>query len=354
MKQEDNFSLINVKYKNQIDELGIGAMTGAQLNAFFAILATFKNINPKDPIKTFTFKEFRKLAELPDTYINNNKMEEFLQSILPKITSGSIKLETENYSSVFVLFERIDVDHQNKTISVVMSQSCVQYFNEYLKGSYTSFPLIGVLKLKSKYSKILFKALSRYKYTGRYEMDYDYFIQNVLRTPKSLERFKIANTVVSPAIKELTENGCFENLQVYYSKDPNNGRKIAKICITFKPIAISEQNDEEEIQNDAESFNNFEKILKENNNVDDAKKNKPYKVLYYDYELHDWNYYYEYETLEFAKMNLELIPDKTFKYRIYLESENKEEELVYTNATDEEIAKIEEELKKYEENSLPF
>lgn len=344
--------LTKVKYKNEIDELNIASMTSSELNAFCALLSSFKNVDPKDPIRTFSFKQFRELANLPTNFIRNEKMESFLEQMIKKITAGTININTYEYFSTFVLFERITVSREKKTISAVMSQSCIQYFCNYLKGYYTTFPLIDFVKLKSKYAKLLYRALSRYKSSGEYICEYDYFINNVLCAPKSFERYRILSTIVNPAVKELKKSNYFKDLVVLFSKDPNNSRRYQNIYFKFSPSPTVESLDES--FNKTQSGRDLNEVFKSKNNQKNEEDKRLFSVYQYIKDLDIWDFYFSYPTLKEAKESFILIQlGDGEKYKITKKQENGEEIIIDTNVSAEELGKIGKGVAE-ETDELPF
>lgn len=352
MNEEKKKVTPRVTYKNQIDELGIGTMSATQLNAYFAILSTFKNVTSDTVRRDFTFSKFRNLAKLPTNYIRNEKMQEFLDEMSTKITAGTISINTYKYSSTFVLFERMDVDKEQKTISVVMSQSCVQYFNRYLQGVYTSFPLIELLKLKGKYAKLLYKTLQRRKYNGIYTCDYNDLINNILCVPETLKRHKVAYAVLNPAIKELQDNGLFKDMKVFYSYKKNNKKQIKDISFVFNPKDL--ENTSKENLPIFKGDEEFDKILKDKdqleNNID---QNRPFALYLYLKEFDMWDFQYSYPSLEDAKESYIIQLNEEEKYKITELKDNGVEVIVDTNVSAEELEKIGKGVDK-ELDSLPF
>lgn len=331
-----------VVYKNDVDELGISTMSASQLNAFFGILSTLKGIQKEDPIKTYSFKEFRDLANLSTDHVSNSEMEDFLNGILPKIFSGYIKVKTEYSTTVFSLFDRITVNRADKTISIVVGSTCVEYFNNFLGGYYTSFPLFKLLQLKSKYAKILFKQLSRYKSEGRYECDYDQFIENILHVPKSVPRFKVKSAILTPAINELKNNNCFEDIKLLYTNDESDSRRYKNIRIEFKPVL----NDKKiiEFNGTTNSEKQLATVFKEKEEINGIVNR--YEV--YEHNESHWEFVYVARTLELAQA---YITESSFypygNYKVVYKSPEGGEKIVYTNLSEEE-------LKDLESETLPF
>ncbi|MCR5308859.1 MAG: replication initiation protein [Bacilli bacterium] len=352
MNEENKKVTPRVTYKNQIDELGIGTMSATQLNAYFAILSTFKNVTSDTVRRDFTFSKFRNLANLPTNYIRNEKMQEFLDEMSTKITAGTISINTYKYSSTFVLFERMDVDKERKTISVVMSQSCVQYFNRYLQGVYTSFPLIELLKLKGKYAKLLYKTLQRRKYNGHYTCDYNDFINNILCVPETLKRHKVAYAVLNPAIKELQDNGLFKDMKVFYSYDENNKKQIKDISFVFNPKDFENTSNENLpfFKGDEE----FDRILKDKDRLENTDQNRPFCFYTYLEDFDIWELYFNYPTLKEAKECFGMVQLKeNEKYKITELKDNGEEVIVDTNVSAEELENIGKGVAE-ELDNLPF
>ena len=349
MNDSIQVSEITVKVKSPISKLGLSSMSAVELNVYHAILSSFKNVKEEDPIRTFTFSDFRKLAQLPRDYIRNEKMEDFLIKMSEKVVNANVKLFTKDYHSTFGLFERFTVDLNKKTISIVMTKTCCQFFNNYILGHYTCFPLIELLTLKSKYAKNLYRTLARYKFEGSYECEYNHFITNVLGCTPKTERYKVNSKIISPAVKELNDNNCFENLTTYFIKDSKNPKVIDKIGFRFTPF--SRQKEENGVQSTyvSEADKEFGKVLE---SVERAETNdgleESFALFAYDLDLRDWNSVNTYSTLEDAKL-WGCTTRSDDKIKIIDIKENK---IVYTNTTDEEIEELQ---KQYDSNnSLPF
>ena len=238
MKREIKPNNDVVLYDNKINnEINLAQLSSIEINVIESIFSTLKDKGSSEIITSFS--DFRKMAKIAPTYFKDSELQGLIESTLNNLSNGSITVKTKDYWTKFAIFEMLFVDNKNRQIKYKVSNPFIQYFNA-VQGGYTLFPLIDLVTLKSKYSKLIYLQLIRFRSTGIFETDYDHFMYDILGAPETLKKGGKANSVVLyPALDELSDKKLFYNLDVDFKKDRKNRHHTSRIRITFDPTTYS-------------------------------------------------------------------------------------------------------------------
>lgn len=223
-----------VRYKNEINKLNLTLLNPGELNIFIAMLSLVKN-KGIEKIEV-DYDNFRKMARV-DKNVNDNEFGSLVINTLSKVGAGSILLDTEQKFMMFAIFDRVEVDKVTKKMSFNLSDTFVTYFNNFLTN-YTSFPLNDFIEIKSKYAKLLYKALMQFNGTGRYYENYDKFVSEVLEIPSTTARNNINYKYITPSVERIRMSGAIPDLRVNLIKKQN---KTVAIEFAWTPVNISDR-----------------------------------------------------------------------------------------------------------------
>ena len=233
---KNDLTQIEVKYKNQINGLDFRKLNPGELNVAMSIFSTLKNQETRDV--TLNYDKFRSISKITTKDFSNKEIETLIKNTFTKIGAGNLIVETDKSFTMFPLFDKLHIDKENGLINYRVSEMFVDYFNYFLK-EYTSFPLIEFVSLKGKYAKNLYRLLMQYKNTGFYREEYNSFLYETLGAPKTILRKKCNNQIITPAIKELKELGCFKDISCSFVKE---GKEIKDIIFNFSVIRPNPEN----------------------------------------------------------------------------------------------------------------
>ena len=184
----------------------------------------------KTELICLTFDELKKLINYKFT--GNDRFYNDLKAMYRKLINLSISFETgergKRIWTEFILFIKYVVDEQEKTVKIKINPDFYYILNE-ITTNFTRFELSEFTKLKSIYSKQMFKLLAQYNTTGIYNISIDDF-RKKLDIPRSYRMTHINKSVLTPILTELPSY--FKNLKLEKIK---KGRNIDRLKFTFSP-----------------------------------------------------------------------------------------------------------------------
>lgn len=234
-----------VKYHNDFsNNIILKNFTANELNFLMAICSKMKNQETNEVIF-----EFSTLKELIKWDNNNNKLFiESLRNTNKKLLSLNFEIPNEEaeYGGFiqFVLFPTFDVLPKSKQLKVSVN-SKFSYLLNGLSSNFTRFELENFTILQSKYCKILYKELMKFKSTGYAIFKIEEF-KKKLDIPISYRMTDINKKIFIPAKKEFSK--VFQKFDFDKIK---KGREITHIQFNFslKNEKNKEENLEKEIIN---------------------------------------------------------------------------------------------------------
>ncbi|MFS6717176.1 RepB family plasmid replication initiator protein, partial [Staphylococcus aureus] len=157
-----------------------------------------------------------------------NRFANDLDNVYKKMLNLTIRYEDDDVIERFVLFNHYRIHKREQYLEISTSSNLKHILNS-ITNNFTKFELKEMTRLKSTYSKNMFRLLKQYKHTGYLKIHIDDF-KNRLDIPKSYRMTDINKNVFKPIIIEL--GSIFNNLTINKIK-AKKGRKIEWIEFTF-------------------------------------------------------------------------------------------------------------------------
>lgn len=214
-----------VKYHNSMNDISFKKFSAVELDLFFSICYKLREKGTEEV--QITFEEIKKLSKY-NRKGTINDFYEYLKSIYDKLIQLNFSYEDDGKYIKFILFTGYEIDKEKQYIDVAINKKFEFVFNE-LTSNFTRFELEQFTKLRSSYSKQLFKLLSQFNFTGNFIISLDDF-KKKLNIPASYKMHNIDSRVLNPILLEL--KFYFKNLKLEKIK---KGRNIDRLKFTFSP-----------------------------------------------------------------------------------------------------------------------
>ncbi|MEW7586975.1 RepB family plasmid replication initiator protein [Staphylococcus aureus] len=215
-----------VVYKNEMNLVPLRRFTATEINLFFAMCNKLKEQDTNT--LRLSFDELKKLSNYSPETRNINRLANDLDNVYKKMLNLTIRYEDDDVIERFVLFNHYRIHKREQYLEISTSSNLKHILNS-ITNNFTKFELKEMTRLKSTYSKNMFRLLKQYKHTGYLKIHIDDF-KNRLDIPKSYRMTDINKNVFKPIIIEL--GSIFNNLTINKIK-AKKGRKIEWIEFTF-------------------------------------------------------------------------------------------------------------------------
>lgn len=215
-----------VVYKNEMNLVPLRRFTATEINLFFAMCNKLKEQDTNT--LRLSFDELKKLSNYSPETRNINRFANDLDNVYKKMLNLTIRYEDDDVIERFVLFNHYRIHKREQYLEISTSSNLKHILNS-ITNNFTKFELKEMTRLKSTYSKNMFRLLKQYKHTGHLKIHIDDF-KNRLDIPKSYRMTDINKNVFKPIIIEL--GSIFNNLTINKIK-AKKGRKIEWIEFTF-------------------------------------------------------------------------------------------------------------------------
>ncbi|HGZ9346117.1 TPA: replication initiation protein [Staphylococcus aureus] len=215
-----------VVYKNEMNLVPLRRFTATEINLFFAMCNKLKEQDTNT--LRLSFDELKKLSNYSPETRNINRFANDLDNVYKKMLNLTIRYEDDDVIERFVLFNHYRIHKREQYLEISTSSNLKHILNS-ITNNFTKFELKEMTRLKSIYSKNMFRLLKQYKHTGYLKIHIDDF-KNRLDIPKSYRMTDINKNVFKPIIIEL--GSIFNNLTINKIK-AKKGRKIEWIEFTF-------------------------------------------------------------------------------------------------------------------------
>lgn len=217
-----------VVYHNEMNLVPLRNFTPVEIDLLFAMCNKLKE--QADDVIRIDFKDLKQLSNYDANTRNIKRFINDLQRVYDKMLTITYKLETSTKIKRFVLFHTYEIDKEQRYIEISTNPN-LKYLLNNITSNFTKFELEEFSKLKSSYSKNMYRLLKQYKHTGFFKIKIEDF-RDRLDIPDSYRMTNITQKVLKPIISEL--DGIFSNLQINKIK-ASKGRKIAYIEFLFEP-----------------------------------------------------------------------------------------------------------------------
>ncbi|WP_053000006.1 replication initiation protein [Staphylococcus aureus] len=215
-----------VVYKNEMNLVPLRRFTATEINLFFAMCNKLKEQDTNT--LRLSFDELKKLSNYSPETRNINRFANDLDNVYKKMLNLTTRYEDDDVIERFVLFNHYRIHKREQYLEISTSSNLKHILNS-ITNNFTKFELKEMTRLKSTYSKNMFRLLKQYKHTGYLKIHIDDF-KNRLDIPKSYRMTDINKNVFKPIIIEL--GSIFNNLTINKIK-AKKGRKIEWIEFTF-------------------------------------------------------------------------------------------------------------------------
>lgn len=217
-----------VKYNNELNGIGLKNWTKEDLNFFFAIIAEARDKGTAELY--FTIDHLIEVTGY--TKANNKRTNDFLWELCNKASTLRWIEYMKRIIPLFSLFET-DVDENENVIGIKVELSKhYEYILNQLTANFTSFELEEFLKLKSIYSKQLYRHLKQWRTVGAKEFKIEEF-REILNIPESYTLGDINKRVMKPILNELPR--AFQNLTVETTKADRRGQPVTGYIFEWSP-----------------------------------------------------------------------------------------------------------------------
>lgn len=216
-----------VVYHNEMNLVPLRNFTPVEIDLLFAMCNKLKE--QADDVIRIDFKDLKQLSNYDANTRNIKRFINDLQRVYDKMLTITYKLETSTKIKRFVLFHTYEIDKEQRYIEISTNPN-LKYLLNNITSNFTKFELEEFSKLKSSYSKNMYRLLKQYKHTGFFKIKIEDF-RDRLDIPDSYRMTNITQKVLKPIISEL--DGIFSNLQINKIK-ASKGRKIAYIEFVFE------------------------------------------------------------------------------------------------------------------------
>ncbi|MGL4904945.1 MAG: replication initiation protein [Cetobacterium sp.] len=242
-----------VRFNNDLNSVTFGKFKEKELDLFFSICFKLKELGTNEV--EISFEELKELSQ----YSNRNKINFIndLESTYNKMLELNIKIRHSELSfDRFNLFSEYNIFGENKKIKIKVSEKFEYLLNKIL-GNYTKFDLIDFVRLKSIYSKNIFKLLKQWESVKEYKISIIDF-KEYLGVSDKYTTANFNTRVLGPIMQDLPQH--FDGLKLEKIK---TGKKITHLKFVWtqkKEKIVDKEKIEIEI---TESLNQiFEKVKK--------------------------------------------------------------------------------------------
>ncbi len=260
-----------VKYHNKMNEIAFRKFSSIELNMFFSIC--YKMKEKRTNLVKLSFEDLKKLIKYK--YTGLDRFISDLESMYDKIINVSFRIGDSRNFTKFIVFTTYKINSDEHYIEISLNKEFENILND-LTSNFTRFELEEFTKLRSSYSKQMFKLLAQYNSTGIYIISIEEF-KRLLDIPVSYRPHHIDQRVLKPILEEL--QFYFKNLKVEKIKKKRSIEKFKFIFAKRKDktgnsdngkIVIADMREFEEIQREQsesqkrkdefESLNRSEKV----------------------------------------------------------------------------------------------
>lgn len=226
-----------VRYNNGLNTTPLRGFTPVEMDIFWAVVSTMKMKGTKEV--TFSFSRFRALANYDrrekDSFYNA------LRSMSDKLGTLTYRYEDKEVYDQLWLFQRFRINKDDETVTIKANEE-FEFILNSISSNFTRFEMDNMTKLKSGYSKELYRHLMQFRsnqtQSGYWVVSVEDF-KRALSIPDSYRMSNINVRVIEQAKKEFlapdpeTGRPIFEYFEVEKIK-ARRGNKIDRLKCIFK------------------------------------------------------------------------------------------------------------------------
>ena len=213
-----------VKYHNNFNSVVLKNFNGVEIDLLMAICSKLKNEDINE-IK-LEFSDLRRMVN--SKHRGELRFIQNLEQMYKKLLNLSIRIETEDKITNFILFTKYEILKKQKIIIIKINEEFKFLLNKLI-NNFTRFELNEFISLKSNYSKEIYRRLKQFKHTGIWKIKMNNF-RELLNIPEKYRMSEIDKRVLKISMEEL--NKYFNNFKIIKIK---KGRKIEFLEFKFVP-----------------------------------------------------------------------------------------------------------------------
>ena len=213
-----------VKYHNNFNSVALKNFNGVEIDLLMAICSKLKNEDINE-IK-LEFSDLRRMVN--SKHRGELRFIQNLEQMYKKLLNLSIRIETEDKITNFILFTKYEILKKQKIIIIKINEEFKFLLNKLI-NNFTRFELNEFISLKSNYSKEIYRRLKQFKHTGIWKIKMNNF-RELLNIPEKYRMSEIDKKVLKISMEEL--NKYFNNFKIIKIK---KGRKIEFLEFKFVP-----------------------------------------------------------------------------------------------------------------------
>lgn len=218
-----------VKYHNDLNSLPMRNWSSEEMDLFFTLIMTIRDEGTELlRIDGETLKEFT------GTNTRNSYWYKMVDDFCSKSIALKYREEADGKVIYRSLFDVISFDAEERYVEIEVSKN-FEYIVNKLAKSFTVWELKEFTKLRSTYSKTMYRILKQWRILGKKEFSIDQF-RDVLDIPKSYTANNINQRVLQPIQKELPVY--FKNFKTKVLKKNTQGNPVIGYLFTWQPEEI--------------------------------------------------------------------------------------------------------------------
>ena len=210
-----------VKYHNNFNSVALKNFNGVEIDLLMAICSKLKNEDINE-IK-LEFSDLRRMIN--SKHRGELRFIQNLEQMYKKLLNLSIRIETEDKITNFILFTKYEILKKQKIIIIKINEEFKFLLNKLI-NNFTRFELNEFISLKSNYSKEIYRRLKQFKHTGIWKIKMNNF-RELLNIPEKYRMSEIDKKVLKISMEEL--NKYFKIIKI------KKGRKIEFLEFKFIP-----------------------------------------------------------------------------------------------------------------------
>ena len=195
-----------VKYHNNCNSVALKNFNGVEIDLLMAICSKLKNEDINE-IK-LEFSDLRRMIN--SKHRGELRFIQNLEQMYKKLLNLSIRIETEDKITNFILFTKYEILKKQKIIIIKINEEFKFLLNKLI-NNFTRFELNEFISLKSNYSKEIYRRLKQFKHTGIWKIKMNNF-RELLNIPEKYRMSEIDKKVLKISMEEL--NKYFNNFKI--------------------------------------------------------------------------------------------------------------------------------------------
>lgn len=212
-----------VKYHNDLNKISFTGFNEKELNVFFTLILLAKEQGIRDLI--IPFSELKILSK-NDARRSNKRFIETLKVLNKKLLTLNWEAQSGSTTYLFTLFNIFAIDIEKEILTVKVNEIFSYILNDFI-GNFTIFELSTYVKLRSSYSKNMFRLLKQWESKKEKGFSLDE-LRELLGVPVTYNNSQFNDKVLRPIREELTEI-----LPNFIIEKKKNGRRIIGYKFTW-------------------------------------------------------------------------------------------------------------------------